>query len=62
VQVATVVVNCLIWDKHASMYGLAALFVSLVCSAFYQRVPFLLAPNYRACGIEKASLPLPSPS
>ena len=44
-QVATVVVNCLIWDKHASMYGLAALFVSLVCSAFYQRVPFLLAPN-----------------
>ena len=35
-KVLTVVVNCMIWDKHSNMYGLAALFISLGASAFYQ--------------------------
>jgi len=38
-KVLTVVVNCMIWDKHSNMYGLAALFISLGASAFYQQAP-----------------------
>ena len=38
-KIATVVVNCLMWDKHASMQGLAALFVCLVAGMGYQQAP-----------------------
>jgi len=32
-KVLTIVANCLIWDKHASAYGLLSLFISLSASA-----------------------------
>jgi len=38
-KVATIVVNCLIWDKHASPVGLAFLFVCLFAGTFYQQAP-----------------------
>ena len=38
-KVLTIVVNCLIWNKHASTYGLLSLFVSLTAGAFYQQSP-----------------------
>jgi GDP-mannose transporter len=38
-KVLTIVVNCMIWDKHSNMYGLMALFLSLGSSAMYQQAP-----------------------
>jgi GDP-mannose transporter len=38
-KIATVVVNCLMWDKHASTEGLAALFVCLFAGMGYQQAP-----------------------
>mmetsp|Transcript_47761 Transcript_47761/g.91320 ORF Transcript_47761/g.91320 Transcript_47761/m.91320 type:complete len:328 (-) Transcript_47761:646-1629(-) len=38
-KIATVVVNLLIWDKHASPAGLAALSVCLFAGSIYQQAP-----------------------
>ena len=38
-KIATVVVNCLMWEKHASFEGLAALFVCLFAGMAYQQAP-----------------------
>ena len=38
-KILTVVVNILIWDKHASTTGLAFLFVCLASAAFYRQAP-----------------------
>ena len=38
-KIATVVINCLMWDKHASIEGLAALFVCMFAGMFYQQAP-----------------------
>lgn len=38
-KIATVVVNLLIWDKHASPTGLLALSVCLLAGSFYQQSP-----------------------
>ena len=38
-KIATVVVNCLMWDKHASAQGLLALFVCLFAGMGYQQAP-----------------------
>lgn len=38
-KIATVVINCLIWDKHASFEGLVALFVCLFSGMAYQQAP-----------------------
>ena len=38
-KIATVVVNCLIWDKHASFGGLAALFICLFAGLGYEQSP-----------------------
>jgi solute carrier family 35 protein len=38
-KIGTVVVNCLMWDKHASFEGLAALFVCLFAGMAYQQAP-----------------------
>ena len=38
-KIATVVVNCLMWEKHASAQGLAALFVCLIAGMGYQQAP-----------------------
>ena len=42
-KIATVVINCLIWDKHASLRGLAALFVCLFAGVWYQQAPLRAA-------------------
>lgn len=39
-KIATVVINCTIWDKHASFMGLAALGICLVAGSFYQQAPY----------------------
>mmetsp|Transcript_31562 Transcript_31562/g.50640 ORF Transcript_31562/g.50640 Transcript_31562/m.50640 type:complete len:315 (-) Transcript_31562:263-1207(-) len=38
-KIATVVINCFIWDKHASAEGLTALFVCLFSGMAYQQAP-----------------------
>jgi solute carrier family 35 protein len=38
-KLATVVVNLLIWDKHATPAGLAALGVCLFAGSIYQQAP-----------------------
>jgi len=38
-KIATVVINCLIWDKHATPSGLMALFVCLFSGMAYQQAP-----------------------
>lgn len=38
-KVITVFINFLIWDKHANIYGLAALGVCLLCAYFYKQAP-----------------------
>lgn len=35
----TVVINIIIWDKHASTEGCAFLFVCMICAMFYQQAP-----------------------
>ena len=38
-KIATAVVNCVMWEKHASFEGLAALFVCLFAGMAYQQAP-----------------------
>ena len=38
-KIGTVIINCMIWDKHASMEGLIALFVCIFSGLFYQQSP-----------------------
>ncbi|KAK3274820.1 hypothetical protein CYMTET_17018 [Cymbomonas tetramitiformis] len=44
-KIGTVIVNCLIWDKHASPTGLAALAVCLLAGSFYQQSPMREKPQ-----------------
>jgi GDP-mannose transporter len=43
-KIATVVINCLIWDKHASFAGLAALFICLFAGLGYEQSPLRNPP------------------
>lgn len=38
-KVITILVNIVIWDKHAGFEGTAALLLCLVASGFYQQAP-----------------------
>ena len=38
-KVITVIINVVIWDKHATREGLCWLFMCLVAAAFYQQSP-----------------------
>ena len=38
-KVNTVIINLLIWDKHANLPGLIALSLCLVCAYFYRQAP-----------------------
>jgi len=38
-KVITVVINLLIWDKHANLPGFCALFICLVCAYYYKQAP-----------------------
>ena len=38
-KIATVVINCLIWEKHASLEGLIGLFICLFSGLAYQQAP-----------------------
>lgn len=38
-KVNTVIINLLIWDKHANIPGLFALFICLICAYFYKQAP-----------------------
>ena len=38
-KIGTVIINCMIWDKHASMDGLIALFICIFSGLFYQQSP-----------------------
>jgi len=38
-KISTVVINCLMWDKHASFWGLVALFVCLFAGLAYEQAP-----------------------
>ena len=38
-KIGTVVVNCLMWDKHASFEGIIALLVCIFCGLGYQQAP-----------------------
>jgi len=38
-KIGTVIINCMIWDKHASMEGLIALFICIFSGLFYQQSP-----------------------
>ena len=42
---ATVLVNVLIWDQHASSLGIASLCVCLVGATLYQQSPLRHAPT-----------------
>eukprot|EP00192_Tetraselmis_astigmatica_P013380 CAMPEP_0117674594 /NCGR_PEP_ID=MMETSP0804-20121206/15126_1 /TAXON_ID=1074897 /ORGANISM="Tetraselmis astigmatica, Strain CCMP880" /LENGTH=332 /DNA_ID=CAMNT_0005483483 /DNA_START=131 /DNA_END=1129 /DNA_ORIENTATION=- len=39
-KIATVIINCTIWDKHASMMGLIALAICLTAGSFYKQAPY----------------------
>jgi len=39
-KVVTILINVSIWDKHASIEGLGALFLCLVAAAAYEQAPF----------------------
>lgn len=59
-KMATVLVNCLIWDKHASLSGAASLCVCLVGAATYKQAPrrseSAAAPSFAAFGRRPAVL------
>ena len=38
-KVITVIINLLIWDKHANLPGLIALSLCLICAYFYKQAP-----------------------
>jgi GDP-mannose transporter len=38
-KLLTIVINCTIWDKHASPFGIACLLACLVCAYFYEQAP-----------------------
>jgi len=38
-KINTVVINLLIWDKHANLPGFCALLICLICAYFYQQAP-----------------------
>ena len=38
-KMATVLINCLIWDKHASLLGLLSLFVCIAGGSLYKQAP-----------------------
>jgi len=38
-KITTVIINCFMWDKHASIEGLFALFVCMFAGMFYQQAP-----------------------
>jgi len=46
-KLATVTVNLLIWDQHASWTGILALLICLIGGAFYQQAPSRI-PAYKA--------------
>lgn len=55
-KIATVVVNCLMWEKHASAPGMAALFVCLFAGMGYQQAPMregFVSGNANAREMEK---------
>uniref|UniRef100_A0A061R0U2 Drug metabolite transporter superfamily n=1 Tax=Tetraselmis sp. GSL018 TaxID=582737 RepID=A0A061R0U2_9CHLO len=39
-KIATVVINCLIWDKHATPMGLVALSICLAAGSAYKQAPY----------------------
>jgi len=51
-KLATVTVNVLIWDQHASWTGVSALMICLVGGAFYQQAPSRI-PVYKALALKE---------
>ena len=45
-KMLTVTVNVLIWEKHASMYGIFSLCLCLVGGTFYQQASLRSAPTH----------------
>merc|ERR1712039_832138 len=44
-KLISVVLNVLIWDKHATPTGLCMLMLCMSCSAFYQQAPLRQEPT-----------------
>ena len=38
-KIATITINCIIWDLHASPEGIGFLLISLACAFFYRQAP-----------------------
>lgn len=38
-KILTIVINCVIWDKHASPFGILCLLICLICAFFYEQAP-----------------------
>jgi hypothetical protein len=43
-KILTVIINFLIWDKHASMEGIACLLVCVLAGSLYEQAPMRTAP------------------
>ena len=43
-KLLTIVINCSIWDKHASPFGIACLLFCLLCAFFYKQAPLREEP------------------
>jgi len=55
-KIGTVVVNCLIWDKHATPMGLVALGICLFAGSVYQQAPLRKKPEEPdAIGVEPSN-------
>ena len=52
-KIATVVINLMIWDNHASANGLISLFVCLAAGTFYQQVSTRRIRDARAARVRK---------
>jgi solute carrier family 35 len=50
-KIATIMVNYLIWDLHATPTGIGFLLISLVCAFFFRQAPMRASTQKNAEGV-----------
>lgn len=50
-KIATVIINCLIWDKHASLQGVGALLCCIFAGSFYRESPLRAPSRSTSCAL-----------
>jgi GDP-mannose transporter len=60
-KLLTIIINVMIWDKHASPFGIGCLLLCLVCAYFYKQAPLRTPkeddePSEAVCNPDKAKV------